>query len=73
MLVPPDIVAVTYLLSLGSQQFQTPIIVTMTIAATRMHRSLVDFATSNVCVILHILFVWLIMTNIVLARTRISK
>jgi len=34
---------------------QAPAVVTMTIAATRMHRSLVDFApgSSDVCVILH--------------------
>jgi hypothetical protein len=30
-------------------QFQIPISVTMTIAATRMHRSLVNFATSDMC------------------------
>ena len=34
--------------------FHIPIMVTMTIAATRMHRSLVDFATSDMCAILHL-------------------
>ena len=35
---------------------QAPAVVTMTIAATRMHRSLVDFAprSSDGCAILHI-------------------
>jgi len=35
---------------------QAPAVITMTIAATRMHRSLVDFTpgSSDVCVILHI-------------------
>ena len=50
---------VAYLLSLGSQQFQPPTIVTLTIAATRMHRSLVEFATPDVCAILHAFFVLL--------------
>ena len=40
--------------------------VTMTIAATRMHRSLVYFATSDVYDILHISFLLLIMTGVVL-------
>jgi len=49
--------AVTYLLSFRPQQFDIPTVVTMTIAATRMHRSLVVFATpDDVCVYsLHIL------------------
>jgi len=64
MLVRPTVV--TYLLSIGAQLFQIPTIVTMTIAATRMHRSLVDFATFGACVILHVSFLWLIMADVVL-------
>ena len=45
MLVRPTVVA--FLLSLGAPLFQMPTVVTMTIASTRMHRSLVDFATSD--------------------------
>jgi len=43
-------------LSIGTPlyEFQIPTMVTMTIAATWMHRSLVDFATSDMCAILHI-------------------
>jgi hypothetical protein len=38
--------------------FQVPAVVTMTIAATRMHRSLVDFTceSSDGCAILHLYF-----------------
>ena len=45
MLVRPTVI--TFLLSLGAPLFQMPTVVTMTIASTRMHRSLVDFATSD--------------------------
>jgi hypothetical protein len=54
-----------YFLSIGAQLFQIPTVVTMAIAATRMHRSLVDFATSNVCDILYVSFLWLIMADCV--------
>ena len=64
MLVPANVVS--YLLSIGPPKFQIPAIVTMTIAATRMHRSLVYFATSDVYDILHISFLLLIMTGVVL-------
>jgi len=46
--------AVAYLLSLEPQKLRIPAVVTMVIAATRMHRSLVDFATPDMCAILHI-------------------
>ena len=41
-----------------TQMFQGPAVVTMTIAATRMYRSLVDFTSGplDVCVILQLLF-----------------
>ena len=55
--------AVAYLLSLEPQQLRIPAVVTMTIAATRMHRSLVDFSNPVVCAILHIFLVQLIMTK----------
>ena len=48
--------AVAYLLSLEPQQLRIPAVVTMTIAATRMHRSLVDFSNPDVCAILHFFF-----------------
>ena len=63
MLVRPTVF--TYLFSIGAQLFQIPTVVTMTIAATRMHRSLVDFATSDVCAIPHMYFLWLIMADVV--------
>ena len=71
MLVPANVVS--YLLSIGPPKFQIPAIVTMTIAATRMHRSLVNFATPVVCAIPHIYLVRLIMINAGSARTQISK
>ena len=68
--------AVAYLLSLEPQQLRIPAVVTMTIAATRMHRSLVDFSNPNVCALLHFFF-WFgsscIMTNVILALPGNSK
>ena len=61
-------------LSIGNPlfQFQIPTMVTMTIAATRMHRSLVDFATSDQCAILHAFFKGSL-TDVGLACTKNSK
>ena len=52
MLGQPAIIA--DLLSLTPQEYRLPLIVTMTVAATRMHRALVAFAIPDVCAILHI-------------------
>src|SRR5260221_7677587 len=70
MLVRSTAQAATYLLSFRPQQVALPTLVTMTIAATRMHRSLVDYATPDVCAILHIFCVRFIMTNVVFSTDK---
>lgn len=48
--------------SLATQMFQAPAVITMTIASTRMHRSLVDYiSTPNMFAIHHLTLLSLIM------------
>jgi hypothetical protein len=48
--------------SLATQMFQAPAVITMTIAATRMHRSLTDYTSSpDMCAIHHFALLTLIM------------
>ena len=51
--------------SLATQMFQAPAVITMTIAATRMHRSLTDYTSSpDMCAIHHFALLTLIMDHL---------